>query len=126
MADAFTADEMVRIRSYVPWTPPEDDDLNARAVDGLSWPEAAQEAVRRRLSEMLDDPTRSVVRGVLEDTWDKNVEVLERQLRELDAIVAALPSTSGPASVRGLGTVALVRRDRDRPQRTHRRGPYII
>lgn len=101
----MTKEELTQLRSYVPWDPPSDRDLNAR-FDALgNWPAVAVEQIRSRLQLMVNDPASLNVGGEFSVNWSANIATLQKQLDN----VAALVPTSTPSDTVG-GHVEVVER----------------
>lgn len=104
---ALTEDDYTLLRSYVTWDPPTREELDARFDTLGSWEAVALEAVRKRRSQLLDNPSSFSVGGEYSESWSANIEALTKMMNELEAMVPA-----GTAGGNAFGVAKLVRADR--------------
>lgn len=110
---AFTDDELVTVRSWVPWDPPTDAQLDA-AHDrlGRSMWRVIEEQLRTRLSTLVGSPATFAVAGEYSQSTGENIRQLREDLATVrQYIVAEEAGEENPTSIAG---AQLIRPDRRR------------
>lgn len=99
------------LRSYVPWDPPSDADLDARFDVLGSWQAVALEAARLKLSQRLDQPSSFAVSGEYSESW--NLTELGKLVDTLEGLVPIDPDDPA-GGTGGFGVGQVVRANRGR------------
>lgn len=107
---AITADDLVLLREWVPWSPPTDAEVSARFDTLGSWQSVALGYTRRRLSEMLANPSSFSVGGEYSESWTGNISALSANVKLLEGMIPMDESAPGA----GFSSAQLVRPGRSR------------
>lgn len=89
--------DLAQLRTYVAWTPPTDETLEAAALvlqdagEDPSWQRVARDQVRAKLAELLGKPTSFSVSGEYGESWAANITALREMVRELDMMIPGSP-----------------------------------
>lgn len=87
---ALTANDRARVRTYVVWNPPTDDDLDATYARLLGddpstvWQHVAHEYVLTKRNEIASAPSSFTIPGEYSESW--NVAALDASLKQIAAI----------------------------------------
>ena len=97
---SFTDAQIAEVRTWVPWSPPSDADLDD-AADRLSGSvyQVAREYLRARLMVLVSNPASFSIPGDYSQNTGENMRMIENRIVELDAlIVAETAGTDGEMS----------------------------
>lgn len=85
---AFTDAQIAELRTWVPWSPPTDADLDD-AADRLSGSvyQVAREYLRARLMTLVANPASFSIPGDYSQNTGENMRMIENRIGELDALI---------------------------------------
>jgi len=97
---SFTDAQIAEVRTWVPWTPPSDAEIDdaADTLDGSVY-QVARMFLRKRLMTLVASPATISIPGDFSQSTGENMRIIQSMIAELDTLIdQEQAGTDGPLS----------------------------